>query len=300
MLTRNAFSKLTMGRVFMQPTQYFATSFAPRNNTTATKPGVDLFLGNLGSDVTAVKLKASLVAKYDGEFNGPRIVFNRETKQSLGYGYVTCPNEEEADKMVAALQGIKVADVELKVNLAQEKRILRAAYFGNLSMDVTEEDISELVEEKYGKDNIVKVRIPREGDERSKGFGHVEFTTNALREQAISDLNGVSLKGRPMKVDKAVLKSRLPVICINNISYDVTKHHLEEMFDDLVGHENYADVKLHHDKITGYPRGFAHVTFISKRVADKALDELRGIEMMGRPLRAQLVDSNNKKKNNDN
>ena len=114
-----------------------------------------------------------------------------------------------------------------------------------------ESDIAQLVEEKFGKENIVKVRLPRELDGRSRGFCHVEFITGAMRETAITELNGHELKGRPLKVDKAVLKSRLPVICINNISYDVTKEHLEEMFDDLVGKPNYADVKLHYDKVTG-------------------------------------------------
>ena len=40
---------------------------------------------------------------------------------------------------------------------------------------------------------------------------------------------------------------------------------------------------------TGYPRGFAHVTFLTKRIGHKAIEELNGIEMMGRPLRANFA-----------
>ena len=39
----------------------------------------------------------------------------------------------------------------------------------------------------------------------------------------------------------------------------------------------------------GYPRGFAHVTFLTKRIGHKAVEELNGIEMMGRPLRANFA-----------
>ena len=42
-------------------------------------------------------------------------------------------------------------------------------------------------------------------------------------------------------------------------------------------------------EILGYPRGFAHVTFLTKRIGHKAVEELNGIEMMGRPLRANFA-----------
>ena len=40
---------------------------------------------------------------------------------------------------------------------------------------------------------------------------------------------------------------------------------------------------------TGYPRGFAHVTFTNKRISTQAINELNGIEMMGRPLKANYA-----------
>ena len=54
-----------------------------------------------------------------------------------------------------------------------------------------------------------------------------------------------------MRVDKAVLKTRLPVVYIGNISYDVTKQHMEQMLDELVGRGQYTDIRLHYDKISG-------------------------------------------------
>jgi len=279
---------------FLQPSRAFANSFVPRTGHTSKKTGVDIFLGNLPVSLTARTLKSAIAAKYDGEFTGPRIVFNREEKRSLGYGYMTVPTADIASSAVQQLSGLEFDGKVVKVDVTREKRIVRAAYFGNLSMEVTEENIKALVEERFGKESVVKVRLPKDVDGNSRGFGHVEFTSNALREQCIAELDGIEMGGRPIKVDKAVLKSRLPVVCINNIAYDVTQQNLEEMFDDLVGHGNYADVKLHFDRVTGYPRGFAHVTFTTMKYANQALDELSGIEMLGRPLRAQLVDRQRK------
>ena len=54
-----------------------------------------------------------------------------------------------------------------------------------------------------------------------------------------------------MKVDKAVLKTRLPVVYIGNISYDVAKQHMEQMLDEIGGRGQYTDVRLHYDKISG-------------------------------------------------
>jgi len=249
-------------------------------------------LGNLGPNLTASVFRDMITKRFNEEFTGPRIVFNREVNKSLGYGYITVANVELANKAIAALTGLEVQGNVLKIEVAQERRILRAVYVGNLASDVTEEDLLQLVQTKFGAENILKVRLAKDVDGRVKGFGHIEFNTAAIRDQAINDLNGAELKGRPIKVDKAVLKSKLPVVCINNVSYDVTKQNLEDMFDDLVGKNNYSDVRLHYDRVTGYPRGFAHVTFASKRHAMKALEELKGIEMMGRLLRANLVDKN--------
>ena len=57
--------------------------------------------------------------------------------------------------------------------------------------------------------------------------------------------------GRLLKVDKAVLKSKLPVVYIGNIAYDVTKQHIEQMLDEVIGRDSYTEVKLHMDKVTG-------------------------------------------------
>ena len=74
-------------------------------------------------------------------------------------------------------------------------------YVGNLSYELTEEDLKKAFE-AYGEVVSAKV-IKDEYSGRSKGFGFVEMSNNAEAEAAIAGLNGKELKGRAVKVNQA-------------------------------------------------------------------------------------------------
>jgi RNA recognition motif-containing protein len=74
-------------------------------------------------------------------------------------------------------------------------------YVGNLSFEVTEEDLQEAFE-AFGQIESVKI-IKDNYNGRSKGFGFVEMSNNAEAQSAISALNDKELKGRTLKVNTA-------------------------------------------------------------------------------------------------
>jgi len=74
-------------------------------------------------------------------------------------------------------------------------------YVGNLSFEVTEEDLQEAFE-AFGQIESVKI-IKDNYNGRSKGFGFVEMSNNAEAQAAISALNDKELKGRTLKVNTA-------------------------------------------------------------------------------------------------
>lgn len=74
-------------------------------------------------------------------------------------------------------------------------------YAGNLSYEVTDEDLQRAFEE-YGKVESAKV-IRDNYTGNSKGFGFVEMPENSQAQAAIEGLDGKELKGRTMKVNKA-------------------------------------------------------------------------------------------------
>jgi RNA recognition motif-containing protein len=74
-------------------------------------------------------------------------------------------------------------------------------YVGNLSYEVTEEDLKQAFD-AFGKVESVKV-IKDDYSGRSKGFGFVEMPDDANANSAIDGLDGKELKGRTLKVSKA-------------------------------------------------------------------------------------------------
>ena len=74
-------------------------------------------------------------------------------------------------------------------------------YVGNLSYEVTEEDLSKAFAE-FGE--VVSAKVIKDGySGRSKGFGFVEMSNNSEAEAAINGLNGSEIKGRAVKVNQA-------------------------------------------------------------------------------------------------
>ena len=74
-------------------------------------------------------------------------------------------------------------------------------YVGNLSYDVTEEDIREVFAE-YGTVNNVTLPKDRETG-RKRGFAFVEMGTSEAETAAIEALDGAEWMGRNLKVNKA-------------------------------------------------------------------------------------------------
>jgi RNA recognition motif-containing protein len=74
-------------------------------------------------------------------------------------------------------------------------------YVGNLSFDVTQDDLNQVFAE-YGTVNRVHLPTDRETG-RMRGFAFVEMGTEAEEEAAIEALNGAEWMGRELKVNKA-------------------------------------------------------------------------------------------------
>ncbi|WP_349832148.1 RNA recognition motif domain-containing protein, partial [Bacteroides fragilis] len=69
-------------------------------------------------------------------------------------------------------------------------------YVGNLSYNVKESDLRQVMEE-YGVVESVKLITDRE-TRRSKGFAFVEMPESSEASNAIKELNGAEYAGRPM------------------------------------------------------------------------------------------------------
>lgn len=69
---------------------------------------------------------------------------------------------------------------------------------------------------------------------------------------------------------------------VGNISWDATKEDIQTLFSQI---GTVEDVYLVYDKIKNRPKGFGFVTMSTEEEAQKAMEELDGADLVGRPIR---------------
>ena len=74
-------------------------------------------------------------------------------------------------------------------------------FVGNLPFSATEGELRQLFE-PYGEIESVAIITDRETG-RSRGFGFVELAADARAQDAINDLDGTELGGRPLRINEA-------------------------------------------------------------------------------------------------
>lgn len=75
-------------------------------------------------------------------------------------------------------------------------------YVGNLPFSATEDEVRELFSQNNRTVNGVNLINDRDTG-RPRGFGFVEMGSDQEAQDAISELNGHSLNGRPLTVNEA-------------------------------------------------------------------------------------------------
>jgi len=78
---------------------------------------------------------------------------------------------------------------------------MKKLYVGNLSFDISEEELHRLFE-PYGVVESAKLATDRDTG-RSRGFGFVEMSNDSEAESAIAGLDGSAAGGRALVVNEA-------------------------------------------------------------------------------------------------
>jgi len=81
--------------------------------------GNKLYVGNLSYNTTEEDLE--VLCKEHGAVGSVRIISDRNTGRSKGFGFVEMGTDEEAQAAISALNGTEVDGRQIKVNEAQER-----------------------------------------------------------------------------------------------------------------------------------------------------------------------------------
>ncbi|KAL6493482.1 hypothetical protein OROGR_032261 [Orobanche gracilis] len=174
-----------------------------------------VFVGNLPYDVDSERL-AKLFQKA-GIVEVAEIIYNRDTDQSRGFGFVTMSTVEEAEKAVEMFHHYDVNGRVLTVSKAAPKgsrpeRLPHVfdsdskIYVGSLPWSVDDARLEQIFSE-YG--NVVSARIVVDKENgRSRGFGFVAMSSESEMNDAIASLDGQTVDGRIIKVSVATDRRR--------------------------------------------------------------------------------------------
>ncbi|CAH2070508.1 unnamed protein product, partial [Thlaspi arvense] len=174
-----------------------------------------LFVGNLPYDVDSQAL--AMLFEQAGTVEISEVIYNRDTDQSRGFGFVTMSTVEEAEKAVEKFNRYEVNGRLLTVNKAaprgsrpeRQPRLYEAAfriYVGNLPWDVDSGRLEQVFSE-HGK--VVEARVVHDRETgRSRGFGFVTMSNETEVNDAIAALDGQNLEGRAIRVNVAEERPR--------------------------------------------------------------------------------------------
>ena len=80
----------------------------------------NIYVGNISYSATEDNIK-ELFEQY-GKVTSAKIIIDRYTQRSKGFGFVEMEDENEADEAINTINGIEFLGRNLKVNEAREKR----------------------------------------------------------------------------------------------------------------------------------------------------------------------------------
>ncbi|KAF2295297.1 hypothetical protein GH714_032489 [Hevea brasiliensis] len=239
--------------------------------------------------------------------------------QSLGYGFVQFDNEESAKNAIDKLNGMLLNDKlvyvgpflrKLERESAMDKTKFNNVYVKNLSETTTEEDLKKIFGE-YG--TITSVVVMRDGDGKSKCFGFVNFENPDDAARSVEALNEKTFDDKEWYVGKAQKKSEREMelkgrfeqtlketvdkfeglnLYVKNLEDSITDNKLKELFSEFGA---ITSCKVMCDP-NGVSRGSGFVAFSSAEEASRALAEMNGKMVVGKPLYVALAQRKEERK----
>jgi len=80
---------------------------------------MNIFIANLNYKVRTEKLQ-EIFGEY-GDVSSAKIIFDRESKRSKGFGFVEMPNEDDALRAIEDLNGVEIEGRQIIVKKANTK-----------------------------------------------------------------------------------------------------------------------------------------------------------------------------------
>ncbi|CAO2836310.1 unnamed protein product [Amaranthus hypochondriacus] len=150
-----------------------------------------------------------------GEVVNVKVIRNKQTSHSEGYGFIEFVNRAAAERVLTTYNGTLMPQTEqaFRLNWAtlgagqrrQDDASDYTVFVGDLAADVTDVMLQDAFRTHYSSVKGAKV-ITDHITGRSKGYGFVMFSDEGEQQRAMTEMNGVVLSTRPMRIGAAANK----------------------------------------------------------------------------------------------
>ncbi|KAG7662603.1 NSR1 [[Candida] subhashii] len=146
-----------------------------------------------------------------------RVIMDKATGKSRGYGYVDFESKEAAERALNEYQGREMDGRPINLDMSTGKPHAAKSndrakqygdtpsapsdtlFIGNLSFNADRDSLFNTFGE-YG--SVISCRVPTHPDtQQPKGFGYVQFSSIDEAKAALEALNGELIDGRPCRLD---------------------------------------------------------------------------------------------------
>ncbi|XP_043968770.1 RNA-binding protein 39b isoform X1 [Gambusia affinis] len=183
-------------------------------------------------------------------------------------------------------------------NLTPEERDARTVFCMQLAARIRARDLEDFFS-AVGKVRDVRI-ISDRNSRRSKGIAYIEFVESSSVPLAIG-LTGQRLLGVPIIVQASQAEKNRAAAAANNLQkgsagpmrlyvgslhFNITEEMLRGIFEPFGKIEG---IQLMMDSETGRSKGYGFISFADAECAKKALEQLNGFELAGRPMKVGHV-----------
>ncbi|KHN79833.1 Nucleolysin TIAR [Toxocara canis] len=213
LIPQNGVGPATVPLAAIQRAAELKANWTTQNQTPKidTSKHFHVFVGDLATEVDNNALKAAFAAY--GEISEAKVIRDPQTMKSKGYGFVSFPSKESAEKAIAGMNGQLVGRRQIRTNWASRKpttadeshpkeqsfeEVFNATradntsvYVGNVHSSTTEDDLREAF---ASIGTISEVRIFKQ-----QGYAFVRYATKEAATRAIMRMNGKEINGQNIR-----------------------------------------------------------------------------------------------------
>lgn len=261
----------------------------PTTTSTPSFNSSSLYVGDIGNDVNETSLFEIFNAI--GPVASIRVCRDAITRRSLGYAYVNFHNPQDADRALESLNNQPIKGKPCRIMWSQRDPSVRKSGKGNIFIKNLDKSIDHkaLFDTFSQFGQILSCKIELDDTNNSKGYGYIQYMTQDGADKAVQKVNNMMLAGKKVFVGPFVPRKersssssskKFTNIYVNNLSESVSEEEVKKLFEAFGEIKSAVIMKDEGDK----SKGFAFINYANPEDAAKAVDEMNGKDINGKPV----------------